>query len=349
MKMPTAARLAAGGLVAIAVLGAGWTYAHDEGTGDTQTTDDAYVQADFSTIAPKVAGLIDRVLVEDNQRVRKGQLLATIDDRDFRVAAASAQADLEAAEAQVRGVEAALARQTSVIGQAAAAVEADNAALSLARANARRYSDLAQDGSASLQEQQETASRLQGDDAARRRDIAGHDAARAQVGILQSDLANARAAVARARATLDAAKLNLAYTQIRAPIGGVIGRRTVRIGNFVQVGTPLLAVVPLDRTYVEARFRETQLRQIRAGQQAVVRFDTLPGVTIRGEVESIAPATGVSFADVAPENATGNFTKIAQRLAVRIELDPKQPHYDQLRVGMSAIPTISTQAQATPR
>lgn len=342
MKMPVKARLATGGLVAVAVLGGGWAFAHIEASATRQTMDDAYVQADFSTVAPKVGGTIDRILVEDNQQVSKGQLLATIDDRDFRVAVASAEADLRAAEANARSTQGNIARQGSVIGQSAATIAADDAAVALSHANARRYADLATDGSASLQEQQETSSRLQADTAVRRRDAAGHAAAQAQLPILQADLANAQAAVAKARAALEAARLNLSYTQIRAPVDGMIGRRTLRIGNFVAVGTPLLAVVPLRQAYVEARFRETQLQRVRPGQHATVRFDTLPGVELKGHVESIAPATGVSFAEVAPENATGNFTKITQRLAVRIALDGGQPQTRLLRVGMSATPTVAT-------
>jgi membrane fusion protein (multidrug efflux system) len=300
------------------------------------------VQADFSTVAPRVGGTIDRVLVEDNQPVSKGQLLATIDDRDFRVAVASAEAELRAAEASANSIHGNIARQGSIIGQSAATIDADEAAVALSQANARRYADLASDGSASLQEQQETASRLRADTAVRRRDAAGHAAARAQLPILQADLANAQAAVAKAQAALDAARLNLSYTQIRAPVDGVVGKRTLRVGNFVAAGSPLLAVVPLRQAYVEARFRETQLQRIRPGQHVIVRFDTLPGVELTGRVESIAPATGVSFAEVAPENATGNFTKITQRLAVRIVFDGNQPQARLLRVGISATPTIAT-------
>jgi membrane fusion protein (multidrug efflux system) len=341
MKTLTKARLATGGMIAIAALGGGWAIARTESGNTHQSTNDAYVQADFSTIAPKVAGVVDRVFVEDNQHVRKGQLLATLDDRDYRVALASAQADLLAAEAGAGAIRGNIARQQSVIGQSAATVAADQAAVSLAQANAHRYADLASDGSASRQEQQETAFRLQADTAARRRDAAGHVAALAQVPILQADLANAQAAIAKARAAVEAARLNLSYTQIRAPVTGTVGQRTLRVGNFVAVGNPLLAVVPLTQAYVEARFRETQLERIRPGQSAVVEFDTLPGVQLKGRVESIAPATGVSFAQIAPENATGNFTKIAQRLAVRIVFDQGQPQSRLLRVGMSATPTIT--------
>lgn len=340
MQMPFAAKIAIGGLVAVALGGGGWALTRTESASHTQTTDNAYVQADYSTVAPRVGGTITRVLVRDNQHVKRGQLLATIDDRDYRVALASAEADLASAEAGVQRLRRTLARQGDLIEQAAAAIDADRAAITLARANADRYSDLASDGSASVQEQQEAASRLASDNAARRRDIAGHSAARAQVDVLQAQVADAEAAVARAKAAVDAARLNLSYTRIHAPVDGMIGQRTLRVGNYVQVGAPLLAVVPIRQAYVEARYRETQLARVRPGQAATVTFDALPGLELKGRVESIAPATGVSFARVAPANATGNFTKITQRLAVRIVLDPGQPDSERLRAGMSAIPTI---------
>lgn len=342
MTMPKPARLAIGGLVALAAAGAALAYTHAEGASAAQTTDDAYVQADFSTVAPRVAGTVARVLVQDNQAVKAGQLLAVLDDRDYRVALAAALADLAASKAHAEGLQAALARQSSVIDQASATLAADRAAMALSSANAARYQALAQDGSASRQEQQETASRLAADQASHRRDMAAQSAARAQVPMIAADLADARAAVAKAQAAVDAARLALSYTQIRAPVDGIVGQRIVRVGNYVPVGTPLLAVVPVADAYVEARFRETQLTHIHPGQRATIAIDTLPGVTLRGHVESIAPATGVSFAQIAPENATGNFTKITQRLAVRIVLEPRQQAAARLRVGMSAVPTIIT-------
>lgn len=342
MTMPKSVRFAICGLVAVAALGGAWALAHDEGAGASQTTDDAYVQADFSTIAPRVAGAITKVLVEDNQAVKAGQLLVALDDRDYRVALASAEADLASAKARAQGLGAAIERHGSVIGQADATIDADRAAITLSQANAERYRALAQDGSASRQEQQETASRLAADQAGHRRDVAAQTAARAQLPILAADLSDAKAAVAKAQAAVDAARLALSYTMVRAPVDGIVGQRTVRVGNYVQVGSPLLAVVPVAKAYVEARFRETQLARIRPGQQATIKIDTLPGVNLTGHVESIAPATGVTFAQVAPENATGNFTKITQRLAVRIAIDAGQRDAVNLRVGMSVVPTVVT-------
>lgn len=342
MSKSVVIKSALGGLFVVALGGGAWALTHHEGNGSSQRTDDAYVMADFSTVAPKVAGSIARVLVEDNQAVKQGELLAVIDDRDQRVALDAAEANLRAAEANVTSLLRQLSRQTSLIAQASAAIDADSAAIALSQANATRYRDLAIDGSASRQEQQEAASRLASDEAARRRDVAGHVAVRAQVPILEAQLEDARAAVARAEAAVDAARLNLSYTEIRSPIDGVVGQRTARVGNYVQVGTPLLAVVPISQAYVEARYRETQLARIQPGQTAVMTFDTMPGVRLRGRVASIAPATGVSFASVAPENATGNFTKITQRLAVRIAIYPDQDGAKRLRVGMSVVPTIHT-------
>ncbi|WP_206245435.1 HlyD family secretion protein [Novosphingobium terrae] len=342
MPIPLSPKPVMIGLGLIALAGAGWAVARDEGAGSSQTTDDAYVGADFSTVAPKVSGTVAQVLVADNQSVRQGQLLAVIDDRDYRVALQASEADLASAQAKAEELRRELARQSSLIAQAGANVEADLAAISLSQANAGRYQDLASDGSGSRQEQQEASARLAADQAARRRDSAGHDAARSQLPVLQARLADAEAAVARARAAMEAAKLNLSYTQVRAPVDGVIGQRGVRVGNYVQVGAPLLAVVPVAQAYVEAHFRETQLARIRPGQAASVAVDAVPGLVLKGHVESIAPATGVSFAAVAPENATGNFTKITQRLAVRIVIDPGQTGANRLHVGMSVIPTVQT-------
>jgi membrane fusion protein (multidrug efflux system) len=334
--------VAAGGLLALTLLGGGIALVRNEGSASRQSTDDAYVQADYSTVAPKVRGLIAQLLVEDNQPVKRGQLLAIIDDRDFRVALMAAEADLASARAAEAGLRASLDRQAHVIAQASATVEADNATVSLSRANAARYKALASDGSASMQEQQETKSRLDADEAVHRRDVAAGGAAQEQIAIIQADLAHAQAATRRAEANVEAARLNLSYTRIVAPIDGTIGRRSVRVGNYVEVGAALLAVVPLDEAFVEANFRETQLRHVHPGQEATITVDTLPGIRLHGHVESIAPASGVTFAAIAPENGTGNFTKIVQRLPVKIKIDAGQPDTRALRVGMSVQPTVDT-------
>ena len=342
MPMPKASKIAIGGLTVVALGGAAWTMTNDEGASARQTTDNAYVQADFSTVSPRVNGTIANVLVEDNQTVKRGDLLAIIDDRDFRVALSSAEADLKIARANVAALTGQLERQDSVIAQASAAIDESRAAVSLAEANAQRYGDLAQDGSASRQEQQEAASRLDADRAATAGKRSAFTGARDQLPILRAQLEQAKGQFGRAQAAVDAARLNLSYTRIRAPIDGVVGQRTVRVGNVVQAGRSLLAVVPVSDLYVEARYRENQMTNIRAGQGASVRIDALPDLVFKRKVESIAPATGISYAEVAPANLSGNFTKIAQRLAVRISISGGQPGIERLRVGMSAVPTVAT-------
>jgi membrane fusion protein (multidrug efflux system) len=169
---------------------------------------------------------------------------------------------------------------------------------------------------------------------------AGLQAAKQQVAILKADLEKAWAALAQAQAAQDAADLRLSYTRITAPINGTVGKKSVRNGAFVNVGQPLLAIVPLDAVYITANYRETQLARVRPGQAVDITVDALPGKTLRGTVESLGPASGVSYSAVAPHNATGNFTKIVQRLPVRIRVNPGQSMAEKLRVGMSVTPKI---------
>lgn len=309
-----------------------------------QFTDNASVQADFTLVAPRVAGQLAELRVKDHQQVKAGDLLAVIDDRDWKVAAQSAQANVAAAQAAIAGLQAQLRRQTALIRQAAATVSADEAAIRLAQANWRRYRDLAGDGAGSRQEAQQADAQLRIHQAARERDVAAHSAARLQVDILQADLAKAQATLAQGEAALAGARLNLSHTRIVAPISGTVGRRTARVGAYVTAGSPLLALVPLDALYVTANYRETQLARLRPGQPVSIAVDTLPGVALKGRVASLAPASGLSFAPVAPQNATGNFTKVVQRLPVRIELEPGQPALGKLRVGMSVQATVATGA-----
>jgi len=333
-------------VVIVAVVAAGIFFRdHHESDASQQSTDDAYVRADFTLVAPRVNGQITRVLVDDHETVKAGQLLADIDDRDFQVAVQSAKAEVMAARAAMDSLRSQIRRQESVIQQTVATVKSDEASLELAKANAERYRNLSADGSGSRQESQHADTDLKSQQAALERDSAGVDSARKQVSIFQADLEKAASALERAKASLVAAELNLSYTKITAPIDGTVARRSVRQGAFVNVGTPLLAVVPLEKVYVEANLRETQLADIHPGQAALIRVDSLPGVIVKGHVESVSPASGASFAPVAPQNATGNFTKIVQRIPVRISIDPGQQASKRLRVGMSVQPTIEIGAE----
>ena len=309
---------------------------------DGQSTDDAFVSADFTVVAPRVAGQIASLAVDDNELVHKGQLLARIDDRDYAAAVASAQANVAVAQASIDNASASIVQQQSLIDQAAAALAAAHAGYVFAGADDKRYADLAQHGAGSLQNAQQARSRTDTALAEVSRNEAGLKAAKQQVVVLTAQRTRAEATLQQAQAALDTARLNLSWTQIVAPIDGVVGQRAVRVGAYVTPGTPMLAVVPLQQAYVIANFQETQLTHVRPGQTAEIRVDTFPGRVWKGVVQSVAPATGVSFAAIAPDNATGNFTKVVQRIPVKILLRAGQASLDTLRVGMSVDATIRT-------
>jgi len=272
------------------------------------STDDAYVKADNTTIAPKVSGYLTQVLVGDNEQVKAGQVLAQIDDRDFKVALDQAKADVAAAQATIVSKHAQLDVQQAVITAAKATVEVDTATKTFAGQENKRYTDLAATGYGSVQN------------------------------------AQAVAASARAAAIQRQAELNLGYTTITAPIDGVVGNRTLRTGQFVQAGTQLMSLVPATGAYIIANFKETQLTDVHQGQKVDVAVDMFPGKIVHGHVDSLAPASGQEFALLPPDNATGNFTKVVQRIPVKIALDSGAPIA--LRPGMSVIPTVETRTRA---
>jgi membrane fusion protein (multidrug efflux system) len=308
------------------------------------STDDAYVKADSTTIAPKVSGYIADVLIRDNEPVKAGQILAKIDDRDFRVALDQANADLDAAKAAVTTKEATLTAQRSVIDAAQATTAVDEATLVFAEQDEKRYSQLASNGNGSVQNAQQAASRLAAGHAAVARDTASVANATKQLDVLKAELAQARATVARDEALRSQAEFNLSYTAIVSPVDGIVGNRTLRVGQYVQAGTQLMAVVPLAAAYIVANYKETQLTDVHPGQAVAISVDTFPGVTLNGHVDSIAPASGQEFALLPPDNATGNFTKVVQRIPVKIVLDPSA-FAGELRTGMSVYPTIETKQQ----
>ena len=313
------------------------------------TTDDAYVKADNTTVAPKVSGYLHEVLVGDNERVRAGQVLARIDQRDFNVALDQAKADVAAAQAAIASKQAQLGVQQAVIDAARASVDVDNAAVTFAAQENKRYTDLAATGYGSVQNAQQAQSRNAGAQAAIARDTANLASAVKQVDLLNAEIVQAGAALARAKALQSQAELNLEYTSIVAPIDGVVGNRSLRLGQFVQAGTQLMSVVPVDGAYVVANFKETQLTDVRRGQQVEIAVDTFPGQIVHGHVDSIAPASGQEFALLPPDNATGNFTKVVQRIPVKIALDLGESSAVELRPGMSVIPTVETKSQARIR
>jgi membrane fusion protein (multidrug efflux system) len=308
-----------------------------------ETTDDAYVKADSTIISPKVSGYIAQVLVGDNEKVKAGQLLARIDDRDFQAARSQAHADVDASEAAVRNLDAQIALQQPLIEQGTADVAAAEATLKFAQEEQARYDGLMKTGSGTIQRAQQTDAALRANTAQLQHSKSGLQAAERKVDVLTTDRAKAVAQLDHARAVEQQAALNLSYTEITAPVDGTVGARSLRIGQFVQAGTQLMAVVPLDAVYVVANFKETQLTHVRNGQPVEVEIDSFHGTKLRGHVDSLSPASGLEFALLPPDNATGNFTKIVQRVPVKIVLDDHSLT-GLLRPGMSAEPTVNTKA-----
>src|SRR3954467_11865085 len=311
------------------------------------SNDDDYVGADSTTSAPKVTGYLQQVLVKDNERVKTGQVLAQIDDRDFKVALDQARADVAAAAATIASKQAQLDVQQAVISAARATLDVDQAAVTFAAQDNKRYTDLAATGSGSVQNAPQAQARIASAQAALARDNANLVSALKQVDLLKAEIVQAKAALARAEAVQRQAELNLGYTTITAPIDGVVGNRTLRVGQYVQVGTQLMSVVPANGAYVVANYKETQLTDVHEGQAVDIEVDMFPGQVVHGHVDSIAPASGQEFALLPPDNATGNFTKVVQRIPVRIALDAEHEPAVALRPGMSVIPTIATRSTAT--
>jgi membrane fusion protein (multidrug efflux system) len=313
------------------------------------STDDAYAQADSTIVASRVSGYVSAVQVGDNEHVEAGQVLARIDDRDYRATLDQARADVQAADAEVSRLDAQLAQQDGLITRARATVAASQAALDLAQINRTRAQKVAGIGFGSEQQSQEAEAQARERVADLDRDRAALATAQREVDVLRAKLVQARALTKRAQAVEQRAELDVGYTTITAPIDGVVGSRTLRRGQYVQAGTQLLAIVPLRDVYVVANFKETQLTHARSGQPVRLRVDTFPGVDLRGYVDDLAPATGLEFSLLPPDNATGNFTKIVQRIPVKIRLDPGQTVSGQIRPGMSVEVRIDTHSAPADR
>jgi membrane fusion protein (multidrug efflux system) len=306
-------------------------------------TDDAYVQADTVTIVPKIGAYVIALHVGDNTRFAAGQLLVELDPRDFQVAVESAEADLHSAEAAKANVESQLGEQDHVIAAAQAMIESDRATLEFAEQQLARYGQLAREGSGSAERAQQAQSDAGQRRAALQHDLAALDAAKAHLTVLQSQLRQAEAAISRQQAGVAQARLNLSYTRIYATVAGRVANRTVQVGNFVQPGQTLFSAVP-EEIYVIANFKETQLTQMQAGQPALVRVDAFPDLRLRGHVDSFQRGTGSNFALLPPENATGNFVKVVQRVPVKIILDDSPDMLQSLSPGMSLEATVTVRS-----
>jgi membrane fusion protein (multidrug efflux system) len=304
-------------------------------------TADAYVTVHYATIAPRISGQIATVPVDDNDVVKTGQVLATLDPRDNETALVSAEAAVARDRSKLDEISATVSRQPSIIEEQQAAVASARARLAFAQADARRYGNLATTGAGTMREHQQADSTLQQGQASLDSAEASLDAARRQLDVLKAQRSAAEAVVKADEAQLEQARLNLSYTQIRAPIDGMVGERSVQVGNYVGPGTTLMTVVPLDQVYIEANYLEVDLLHVRSGQPVTIHADAYD-IDLKGTVDSVPPASGAAFAPIAPNNATGNFTKIVQRLPVKIIVTPGQPLAKLLRVGLSVETTIHT-------
>jgi membrane fusion protein (multidrug efflux system) len=306
------------------------------------TTDDAYVNAHSVLISPKVSGYISEVPVDDNQAVKAGELLARIDPRDYQTALDQARANVAAAQASIDTLNQQVAQQKLTVEQANQTVASDQAALIFSQQDYQRYTDLAKTGYGTVQRAQQAQADIREKQATLQHDTTAVQAAEQQIDVFQAQLAQAKATLAQQNAMEHQAELNLSYTTITAPVNGTVGVRTLRVGEYVQPGTQLMAVVPLQAVYITANYKETELTDMRPGQPVTIAIDTFPGVTVHGHVDSVAPASGQEFALLPPDNATGNFTKIVQRIPVKIIVDQGDPLAGLLRPGMSVEPTVDT-------
>ncbi|MBI1196715.1 MAG: HlyD family efflux transporter periplasmic adaptor subunit [Phenylobacterium sp.] len=337
---------------ALVVGGGGFAYLHAARA--SATTDNAYVKTDVTIVAPRVRGHVAEVLVSDNQPVKAGQILVRLDPEEYAARVAAAEGDLAIAVATVAAAEASLVRLGSEEAAAAAQVRESETTIRAADAESRRaeadrqrYAALLKTGYAPRRDAERIDAQAVAATAAADRSRAGLTLSRNQLaavssrrGELVANVAQARALQEKAAAALDLARQDRDHAVIRAPIDGVVGDRQANVGDYVQPGMRLLVLNPLDRLYLTANFKETQTARMLRGQAARVKIDALPGVTFKAHVDSFAPGTGSEFALLPFEPGVGNFTKIVQRVPVKLRFDPGQPDLSRLRPGLSAKVTV---------
>ena len=319
-----------------------------EGDARWQSTDDAYLQADLTPIAAKVAGYVRNIPVQDFERVRAGAVLAELVDDDYRAAVEQLKAGVAAASAQVQALSAQHPLQEANVRAARATIESTTANLAQNTRDIARQERLLQTGSSSTEASEKLRTTRAQLVAQLEQNRAQASAASRQLDVLTAQEAQAEAAVAAQRASLQIAQINLGYTRIRAPQDGVIGQRQVKPGQYVGVGGQITTLTPLPHIWVIANYKETQLTHMAAGEQADVTVDTFPDHRLRGHVLAFAPGAGSQFALLPPDNATGNFTKVVQRIAVKITIDDADGLSDVLRPGMSVVARIDTHSSTRP-
>jgi len=305
-------------------------------------TNNAYLRADQVLIAPKVAGYVTDVMVSDNQQVEANQPLLRIDLRQYRAATNQALATIEARQADITRAEAEVRQQQATVEQAQAQLVSALANESFARREVARYQPLAASGADTGERLSQLRNNLAQAQAQVKADRAALDAAQRQITTQQAQITQARAQLTAAKESAREARIDLDDTVVRSSIAGRVGDKTVRVGQFVQPGTRLMTIVPTSGIYLVANFKETQITQMRIGQPATIHVDAFPDLELHGRVESFAPGTGAQFALLPPENATGNFTKIVQRVPVRISVQADKRAEKLLLPGLSVEVTVDT-------
>lgn len=298
-------------------------------------TDNAYVHGEITRVSSQLAARIDEVYVDDNQAVKAGDLLLRLEDQDFKLALARAEANLATHQAELAQARSQLARQDSLIAASEASVSASNATLERSQADLGRVQALRKPGYVS----EERVASLTADARIARSQLARAEAdlkaQRQQIEALNAEIARLEAQLVSARAEIEQAQLNLTRTEIHAPSAGVIGQRSARVGQYIQPGAHLLAIVPTEAIWVQANFKETQIGRMQPGQDAELIFDAFPDTPIAAQVDSLFAASGAQFSLLPPDNATGNFTKVVQRIPVKLTFAPDNPLAGRIRPGMS--------------
>ncbi|MEK6347422.1 MAG: HlyD family secretion protein [Burkholderia sp.] len=310
-----------------------------------ESTDDAYVGGNVTVISPRVSGYVARVLVEDNALVHAGQPLIELDPADFTARLDAAQAEVDAAKAALTRLDAQHALIEADIAQAQAQADVDQAAQQFASRDAQRYANLAESHSGTQQDSQRAQTSLDQARAKVRASAAAVNAQRRQLGVIEAQKVEAQARIEQAEAAMRNARLNTGYTTLLAPVDGYVGNRSAHPGTFVAAGTQLMSLVPAKGLWVDANFKEDQIRHMQPGQKVEIEADVNTGLKIEGHVASLAPATGSVFSVIPAQNATGNFTKIVQRVPVRIALDRDAGAVGALRAGLSVVATVDTRAE----
>jgi len=337
--------LLAASCLALAALFSWYAVSHWFGGDASVSTDNAYTRGEITTIAPQISGYVSEVLVNDNQAVTRGQVLFRIDDADYRARMNEAAAGVERQARGLERLDREIGLQGAVIAQAAADVEAAKVEAHRTALDANRYRALVERSVVSRQAYDAA-------NAAQLKAVAATDAAAARKQaeasrreVLRAQRLELASALVQAKAAQRLAANALRYTEVRAPVDGVVGNRQIRVGRYVSPGAAALSLVPLRDVWVVANFKETQLTGVRVGDRATVEVDMYPDVSITGTVDSIAPGSGAQFALIPPDNATGNFTKIPQRVPVKIVLDNDGPLAGKLYAGLSAEVTIALRKQ----